>query len=164
LTEIRLEDHAELKRFYGFTSGGLMMEAFDLHSAPAVPDVLAQEYQQQGFKKKKTIYSLLEEGELKAIIIVDVTDIGLNMTPRFSVETTLAYVSKEYEHQEMPVLMYPLAYAEKHSLPMEKSYVLCIMNLYYIDLFLKYCDNIFHPFKNSPESNIADGAMEAFHV
>jgi hypothetical protein len=179
LTEIRLEDHAELKRFYGFTSGGLMMEAFDLHSAPAVPDVLAQEYQQQGFKKKKTIYSLLEEGELKAIIIVDVTDIGLNMTnltscttviilddmiPRFSVETTLAYVSKEYEHQEMPVLMYPLTYAEKHSLPMEKSYVLCIMNLYYIDLFLKYCDNIFHPFKNSPESNIADGAMEAFHV
>jgi hypothetical protein len=179
LTEIRLEDYAELQRFYNFTSGGLMMEAFDLHSPPAVPDELAQEYQQLGFKKKRLIYSLLAEDELKAIIIVDVTDIGLNManltscttviildetTPHFSVEYALACVSEEYEHQQMPVLMYPLSYAEMHSLPIEKSYILCILNLYYIDYFLKYCDNIFHPFKIGPVSEMADGAMEAFHV
>jgi len=179
LTEIRPEDYAELKSFYSFTSGGLLMEAFDLHSATAVPDLLAQEYQRLGFKKEKRLYSLLEDRELKAIIIADVTDVGFNManltncttviildemTPRFFIESALACVSEGYENQEMPVLIYPVAYVEKNALPIDKFYTLCIMNLQYTDLFLKFCDELFHPLKNSPESEMTGGAREAFRV
>jgi hypothetical protein len=159
LTGIRPEDYAELKSYYGFTSGGLMMEAFDLQPSTAGPDVLAEEYQQLGFKKERRLYSLLEADELKAIIIVDVTDIGFNManltncttliildemTPRFFVEAALGSVSEGYEHQEMPVLMYPAAYAVKHSLPVEKTYILWILNLQFTDPYFKYCDSFFH--------------------
>jgi hypothetical protein len=179
LTEIRPEDYAELKSFYRFTSGGLMTEAFELHSAKALPDALAHEYQSLGFKKDKRLYSLLEADELKAIFIADFTDIGLNManltncttviildemTPRFFVESSLACISEEYEHQEMPVLMYPATYAEKNSLPIEKSYILCILDMQYIDLFLKYSDDLFYPIKNSPDFKKTGGTREAGHV
>jgi len=171
LTEIRPEDYAELRRFYSFTSGGLMMEAFDLRSATAGPDDLAQEYQRLGFKKEKRLYSLLEAGELKAVFIADITDIGLNManltncttviildemTPRFFVESALACLSQEYERQEMPVLVYPAVYAEKHSLPVEKSYILWVLNLQYLDPYLLYCDVFCHSNKNNPPADISD--------
>jgi len=179
LTEIRPEDYAELKSFYSFTSGGLMMDAFDLHSAAAVPNDLAQEYQKLGFKKEKRLYSLLEAGELKAVFIVDVTDIGFNManltncttviildemTPRFFVESALAHISDEYEHKEMPVLVYPAAYAEKHSLPVEKSYVLWVLNLQYLDPYLLFCDLFCHAVKKPLTSDIADNGYKACHI
>jgi hypothetical protein len=176
VTEIRPQDFAELNGFYNHVSGGLMTEAFDLHSAPALPDELSQEYQLLGFKKERCLYSLLEADELKAIIIVVVSDIGLNManltncttviilddtTPRCFIDSALAFVIEEYQQQEMSVLMYPVSYAEKHSLPIEKSYLLCILKMQYIDLFMKYSDNLFHPFKNSPGPEMAGGAKEA---
>jgi hypothetical protein len=159
LTEIRPEDYVELNNFYKFTSGGLMMEAFDLHSSTAMQGALSQEYKQLGFKKEKRIYSLLEADELKAILIADVTDIGFNManltncttviildemTPRFFVESALACVSKEYEHQEMPVLVYPAAYAQKNTLPVEKNYSLWILNMQFTDSYFMFCDTFFN--------------------
>jgi hypothetical protein len=158
LTEIRPEDFAELKRFYGHVSGGLMIDAFDLQPGTVPQDGLAKEYQRLGFKKEKRLYSLLEGGELKALILANITDIGLNManltncatvividerTPRYFIESALSRVAGEYEHQEMPVLMYPVSYAEIHSLPVEKVYTLCIMNLQYTDKFIKFCDDGF---------------------
>ena len=86
------------------------------------------------------------------------------MTPRFFIESALACVSEGYENQEMPVLIYPVAYVEKNALPIDKFYTLCIMNLQYTDLFLKFCDELFHPLKNSPESEMTGGAREAFRV
>jgi len=163
LTETRPEDYVELNNFYTFTSGGLMMDAFDLRSATALQDPLSQEYQHLGFKKERRHYSLLEADELKAVIIVDVTDIGFNManltscttviilddmTPRFFVESALACVSMEYEHQEMPVLVYPVAYAESNALPVEKKYTLWILNMQFTDNYFMFCDTFFHHVHN----------------
>lgn len=155
LTESRTDDFAELKRFYGHVSGGLMIDAFDLQPETISRDIVAKEYQQLGFKKEKHLYSLLQGSELKAFILVNITDIGLNMAnltncvtvividesmPRYCIESAFAHVAREYEHQEMPVLIYPVSYVESHSLPFEKVYTLCIMNLQYTDKFIKFCD------------------------
>lgn len=171
LTEMRPEDYAELKSFYSFTSGGIMTEAFDLHSSSAGQGVLVQEYKRLGFKKEKRLYSLLEAGELKAVIIADITDIGLNManltncttviilderTPRFFVESALALVSQEYEHHEMPVLVYPVDYAAKHSLPVEKHYTLWVMDLQYLDQYFMFCESIFRSVQR-PLSAVIEG-------
>jgi hypothetical protein len=159
LTEIRPQDYAEFSSFYRFTSGGLMIEAFDLHSPAVVPDALSDEYQHLGLKKKKRIYSLLEADELKAVIIADITDIGFNManltncttvfmldetTPRPLLESALAVVATEYEHGEMPVLVNPANYAVLNSLPVEKKYSLWILNMQYTDSYFKFCDAFFH--------------------
>jgi hypothetical protein len=179
LTEIRPEDYVELNNFYKFTSGGLLMEAFDLHSSATIPGALSQEYQQLGFKKEKRLYSLLEANELKAIVIVDITDIGFNManltncttviildemTPRFFVESALACVSKEYEHQEMPVLVYPATYAEKNSLPVEKNYILWILNMQFTDNYFMFCDTFFHHDHTHHNANGEHSGHEALHT
>ncbi|HBA71485.1 MAG TPA: hypothetical protein DCZ63_04615 [Geobacter sp.] len=151
-------DYAELKRFYRHVSGGLMIDAFDLQPGSSPTDGLSEEYQRLGFKKEKHLYSLAEEGELKAVIMANVTDIGLNMAnltncatvmlidmtvPGSVIESALSCVADDYEHQEMPVLMFPASYAENICLPVEKVYTLCIMNLHYTDKFIKFCDNGF---------------------
>lgn len=164
ITEIRPEDFAELKRFYGHVSGGLMIDAFDLQPGTVPQDGLAKEYQRSGFKKERRLYSLLEGGELKALILANITDIGLNMTnltncvtvividesiPRYFIESALSQVAREYEHQEMPVLMYPVSYAESESIPFEKIYSLWILNLEYLDQYFKFCDSFFSSIKKS---------------
>jgi len=158
LTESRAEDLAELKRFYGHVSGGMIIDAFDLQPGAVPEDGLAQEYQRLGFKKQKRIYSLFEGSELKALFLANITDIGLNManltncvtvfvidesTPRDFIGSALSQVAREYEEEEMPVLMYPVAYAESVSVPIEKSYTLWIMNLDYLDQYFKFCDSFF---------------------
>lgn len=164
LTEILPEDFAELKRFYGHVSGGLMIDAFDLQPGTVPQDGLAKEYQRLGFKKEKRLYSLLEGGELKALILANITDIGLNMAnltncatvividesiPRYYIESALSHVAGEYEHQEMPVLMYPVSYAESESMPIEKMYTLWILNLEYLDQYFKFCDSFFSSINKS---------------
>jgi hypothetical protein len=179
LTEIRPEDYAELKRFYSFTSGGLMMDAFGLHTATTMPDDLAQEYQRLGFKKERRLYSLQEAGELKAIFIADMTDIGFNManltncitviildemTPRFFVESALACLAEEYEHQEMPVLVYPAAYTEKHSLPVEKFYTLWVLNMQYTDHYFQFTDSFFPSSQKPLAADIEEVGTSACHA
>ncbi len=164
LSEIQSGDYDELKRFYNHASGGLMIDAFDLHPRTGSLDGVSEEYRRLGLKKEKYLYSLAEKGELKAIIMANVTDIGLNMadltncvtvmvidesTPVNIIESALCRVAGEYEHQEMPVLMYPVSYADTHSLPVEKVYTLCIMNLQYTDKFIKFCDDGFRFVQNS---------------
>lgn len=164
LTETRSEDFAELKRFYGHVSGGLMLDAFDLQPGTVPLDGLDKEYQRLGFKKEKRLYSLLEGGELKALILANITNIGLNMAnltncvtvivideslPRHFIESALFQVAGEYEHKEMPVLMYPVSYAENASLPFEKIYALWIFNLEYLDQYFKFCDTFFSSIKKA---------------
>jgi len=112
-----------------------------------------------GFKKEKRLYSLYERGILKALIMVNITNIGLNMTnltncatviiiddsiPRCFIDSTLSQLSGEFEHFEMPVLMYPVSYAENTSIPVEKIYSLWILNLEYTEQYFKFCDTFFN--------------------
>lgn len=158
LTEIRPDDFAELKRFYGHVSGGLMVDAFDLQPGAACQDGLAEEYQRMGIRKEKLLYSLRDGGELKALILANITDVGLNMAnltncatvividesiPRYFIESALSQVAERYEQLEMPVLMYPVSYADSNFIPYEKIYTLWILNLEYLDHYFKFCDSFF---------------------
>jgi hypothetical protein len=152
-------DLSELKEFYKYVSGGLMINAFDLQAGTTNQDELDREYQRLGFKKEKRLYSLHERGILKALIMVNITNIGLNMTnltncatviiiddsiPRCFIDSTLSQLSREFEHFEMPVLMYPVSYAENTSIPVEKIYSLWILNLEYTEQYFKFCDTFFN--------------------
>jgi hypothetical protein len=159
LTETKgTSDLDELGSFYGHVSGGLMVDAFDLRPDSACNDGLEEEYRRLGFVKKRSFYSLLHEGNLKALVITTITDAGFNManltncatvfildetTPREVVELSLDLLSNQYEGGEVPVLIYPRAYVEQESIPYEKMYMLWILNLRYLDDFFKYCDDLF---------------------
>ncbi|MDZ7582501.1 MAG: hypothetical protein U5R30_18450 [Deltaproteobacteria bacterium] len=74
------EDLVELKDFYEYDSGGLMLEALDLDPGRMNRAGLAEEYRRLGFKKEKHLYALKADGQLKAIIMVNISDFGFNLS------------------------------------------------------------------------------------
>lgn len=154
-------DFTELNGFYRHVSGGLMIEAFDLHSPLTRHDNLAEEYHRLGFKKERLFYAVRENGNLRALVIANITDAGFNMAnltncvtmiaieegiPQDILEFTLDQISAHYEGHEMPVLVYPFTSVEEQSAMYEKTYLLWILDLSYSDEYFSFCDSLF---KNS---------------
>jgi hypothetical protein len=152
-------DLSELKGFYEYESGGLMLNAMDLEPDMIDSDELTKEYQKTGFKRERHLFSLKKDGILKAIIIVNISDFGLNMSnltncihiividsddfPRSILYSTISQLSKYYEEDEIPILLYPVSYTEGQSIPFDKIYDLWVLNIPHSgDQYLKYMENL----------------------
>jgi len=154
LNKTNPEDLLELENFYKFTSDGLMIEALDLKPNMINTDNLKIEYEKIGFKRDKKIYSLKKDNELIAIIMLIISDIGLNLSnltncinifvinpDLLNVEilySTLSNLSKYYNQEGIPVLIYPVNYVEIQPIFYKKVYNLWIINPKYTDDFIKY--------------------------
>lgn len=161
LTKTQPEDLLELENFYEYESGGLMLQALDLTPDMIDNDNLSKEFNRLGFKRERLLFSLKKNDALKAVIVVNVSDIGLNLSnltncfhviildandlPINTIYICLSMLSKYYERQdEIPILLYPISYAQSQSVPDEKIYTLWILNTQYTDQYFKYMDNLFH--------------------
>lgn len=175
LTKTQPEDLLELEHFYEYESGGLMLHALDLEPDMIDSDNLSKEYHRLGFKRERLLFSLKKNDVLKAVIMVNVSDVGLNMSnltnclhviildkdlPINTIYICLSMLSKYYEQDEIPVLLYPISYAQSQSVPYEKIYNLWILNMQYTDLYIKYMSNLFpsttvrrFPFVTNSKSN-----------
>jgi len=158
LAEIRRDDLLELENFYKSTSGGLMIDALNLKPDTIGLDELSKEYQKLGFKRERLIFSLKKSNDLKAIIMVNISDIGLNLSdltscikfiildssdlPREVLHETFLLLSEMMQRKEMPILLYPASYAEKELISYEKLYTMWIINLQYTDSYFRYIDRL----------------------
>lgn len=162
ITRTTTEDLLELRGFYEYNSGGLLLTVLDLEPDMLNFDNLSNEYKKAGLKRERYIFSLKKEGILKAIFMVNITDAGLNLSnltncihaiildtddlPRQVFITSLSMLSKYFEEDSIPVLLYPVSYAEKNFIPFEKIYNLWALNIprsddqyfKYIEKFLRY--------------------------
>jgi hypothetical protein len=154
LTDTRVEDLQELDDFYEHVSGGLMVNALDLKPDKLGAEELSKEYHQLGLKRQRHLFSLMHNGELSAIAVVNVSDIGLNLSdltncinvfvldsdnlPKKVLNSMIAAISTNIQYREMPVLLYPAAYMEKQDLPYEKLYNLWVCSLQYSDAYFRY--------------------------
>ncbi len=146
-------DLTELDNFYEHTSGGLMVHALDLDPSMVDSDNIDNEYKRLGFKRERSLFSLKNNGMLKAVFMVNISDVGLNMSEltncihiivldsdEFSkniLNTAVSELSKYYEHDEVPVLLYPLSYAEEQSIEYEKTYNLLVLGIEHFDHYFK---------------------------
>ena len=159
LTKTQPEDLIELESFYEYASGGLMLNALDLEPDMIDSDALNKEYQRLGFKRERHLFSLKKDGDIKAITMVTVADIGLDMSnltscihvivldpddlPLKILYSHLFPLSLYYEQNEIPVLLYPVSYAESQSMPYEKLYNLWILNISLAgDRYLQFMDHL----------------------
>ncbi|OEU79100.1 MAG: pilus assembly protein PilZ [Desulfobacterales bacterium C00003060] len=149
LTETQPEDLVELERFYEQESGGLMIHALDLEAGTIDHDELSKEYEQLGFKRQRDLYSLKKDGSLTAVIIANISDVGLNMSDltnciqvivldpdeldRDTLNLMFSVLSTKFEQEEIPILLYPVTYADNQSISYEKSYSLWVLNMQYTD-------------------------------
>ena len=160
LAKTQTEDLLELGSFYRYISGGLMLNALDLEPDMIYSDNLNKEYQEIGFKRERHLFTLKKDGDIKAIIMVNVSDIGLNLSnltncihvfvldsndvPCETLYSVLSMLSKYYVQDKISVLLYPVSYAESQSVPYEKIYKLWVMNMQYLDYYFKYMGNLFN--------------------
>ncbi len=157
LMEAQPEDFFELQNFYEFSSGGIMLDAMELNEVDGIDD-LSMKYQQLGLKREKHVFSLKRGGKLKAMAIINISDVGLNLADLTSnikiivvdsseltkdiLYLALSQISKKFEQNEIPVLVYPVSYVEKNSIPYEKLYNLWTLNMQYTDHYFKYLDEL----------------------
>ncbi len=167
LVKTQSEDLVELEGFYEYKSKGLMIDALDLKPDMIDNDDLNKEYHKLGLKRERHFFSLKKDGSLKAFIVVNISDVGLNMSdltncmhviildtddlPQKTLYSSLCTVSKYYEQDEVPALLYPISYAKDQSIPYDKTYNLWVLNLCYLDPYFKYIEILIN--RNKPEEN-----------
>jgi len=131
-------DLEKLTFLYERVSGGLMVKAMDLEAANFREEPLCREFQRHGFKRERHLFALKAGGHLKAILIVNVSDIGLNLSDlvhclnALIVEpenlrpeillSALRLTLRATGQQGIPALIFPLSYAEENGIPIEKVY------------------------------------------
>jgi hypothetical protein len=115
-----------------------------LHLSPDQVDTgkLAQSYHQLGLKRDRHLFALRHRAKLCAIVVVNVSDLGLNMSDLTNsvklfvvhgkhlthdvVNRTIDAVSGYLEHEDVPVLLYPREAADSTGIEYEKSYCLWV--------------------------------------
>ncbi len=158
LTDVTKIDLLELENFYEHVSGGLMLDATDLKPNRLRIDKLAEEYERLGLKRDRQLLALRHEDQLKAIIMVNLTDLGLNLSDLtncikiFVIESkalsadilnaTLDALAAKFQKTNIPALLYPAAYADQQAIAYEKHYNLWAFSLQFSDQYFKYINRL----------------------
>lgn len=139
LSPSNLDDLEEITDFYDQASGGLALRALDLEVGTWNSAALTDEYSSHGFTRKKHHFSLHHNGILRAFFMVTVSDIGLNLSDLTNcikvfildqasvsperIYEVLSALRARFHQPAMPVLLYPVGYADTYSMPYSKQYV-----------------------------------------
>jgi hypothetical protein len=158
LNQAQAEDLVDLKDWYECDSGGLMLEALDLDPDRIRPSVLDEEYRRLGFKKEKYLYALKAEGLLKAIILVNITDFGFNMSNLTNCIKFIAVdaegvtgdifrkavygVYDKHPLDEMTVMVTPVSFADAIQLSYDKIYNMWVMKTRDSDPYFRYLNRL----------------------
>ncbi|MDH3329394.1 MAG: hypothetical protein OEM01_09195 [Desulfobulbaceae bacterium] len=153
------DDLLILNQWYSYRSGGLMLDGLDLTTDALIKDQqTSQEYAKADFKRLRKIYSLKNDDELMAMLVINKSDLGLNMSDLTNciqvfvleekpVRENVLYAAlnefaEYYDQEEIPVLLYPTTYAEIHSVRFEKVYELTVLNLDFISPYLQFMQSL----------------------
>ena len=119
-----------------------MLRALHLHPDQMDSSQLTEAYRRIGLKRDRHIFALNHRDKLCAVVVVNVADLGLNMSDLTSsiqffvtqgthlthevIQNTIAQLSNYLELIEIPVLFYPLDAARQAGLEFEKTYCLWV--------------------------------------
>lgn len=158
LCDTHTHDIQELESFYRHISGGIMTEALDLKPERLNIDSLAQEYTGLGLKRGRQLYALRENGRLRAVVMVNIADLGLNLSdltnciqifvldgnnlPKDIFYSTISKAAETMPQDEVPVLLFPAVYADDQYIDYEKHYNLWAINLQFTDPYFKYLNRL----------------------
>jgi hypothetical protein len=140
-------DLEELSRFYRNTSDGLLLNVLRLNKRKDEEETLSQLYARHGFIRSCQRLSLKQNGQLKAVLIVNRSDPGLSLSdflngikilitdtaglPWKVLSTAVSQWSDFYKIDKIPLLIYPSHYLETKGVLSEKQYNLWIMDIHY---------------------------------
>jgi len=143
-----------LKRFYEKSSNGLILDAMGFEQNDTDGEHLEDIYGRLGLLRRWQVYSLVYKGEQYAVIIVNQSNLGINLSELLNcikiIVTKPEELSRDvlsiavsnlvggYKIERIPVMFYPFSYVIDNKIPYEKSYQLWIINVDYADEFMEY--------------------------
>jgi hypothetical protein len=150
----------ELDQFYKYYSGGLLLDALNLAHKKSVDESLENVASRLGFTRKWKTYSLVNKGCLTAVLIVNQSDVGVNLSellngikalvidpenlPWEVLSIAIAELTVVYQLDNIPLLVYPSIYADIINIPSEKKYQMWILNtLHDPSAFMEYLQRRF---------------------
>ena len=147
-------DLRDLEYHYEEQSGGLMIDALDLGADNHDMTATEAAFSEIGLLRSRHLYSLKRLDELKALIIINIADIGLNMSDLTNsvkiiilkheglnyqiIRSSLLKLFDGLQIDEMPVLIYPEQISTTMKIPVEKKYNLWIFDLNHTDDYFRY--------------------------
>ena len=154
VSETQPDDLRDLADFYNHTSGGLMLDAIDLTPEKLECDELSKEYSKVGLIRQRQLFSLKNGGRLKAIFLVNTSNVGLNLSDITNcvkvfvtdseqvdagvLRTAISILAKITGKDDFPALIYPAAFADEQHIEYEKIYNLWVCSLQYSDAYFRY--------------------------
>jgi hypothetical protein len=153
------DDLRELSSFCQHESGGeMMVGALDLEPGDIGQSDLAEEFGKLGLKRERQLYAVKRDDRLQAVAMVNVADIGLNLSDLTNSITLFVLERKELTNEiiravlsvlmnslgqeQLPVLIYPEAAAETLKIPIGKRYVMWSLMPHFSDGFHRYTNAI----------------------
>ncbi|MHB9097253.1 MAG: hypothetical protein ACYC5X_05460 [Syntrophales bacterium] len=156
LTDFETRHLPELERFYRHASGGLLLDVLRLGQTDEENQPLEEVYRQHGFLRQWRLYSLTHDQALKALLIVNHSSPGLNLSellnsikvivtaptelPWTILTKALSRLTPEFETEKVPLLIYPADYPSQQGLIVEKQYLLWILDTQYGKEYLEYME------------------------
>lgn len=150
-------DLEDLSGFYEKISGGLLLDAFDLTPQSHGGGQLSAEYAASGFQREIHHMSVKKNGELKAVLAINRTDVGMNFSDLtnavqiFVLDSSgfthkdfkfiLSHITTTYDIENFPVLIFPATFAEEKNLPVEKTYRCNVISSHSWDDYMRYLRN-----------------------
>ncbi|MBE0598035.1 MAG: hypothetical protein IH614_12265 [Desulfuromonadales bacterium] len=155
-TRATRSDLAEFEGFYRSGSGGLLAKAFDLTPDTFEDTTVAEQYRASGFKRERHVYALRYGLDLKALIEVQDSDTGLNLSELtnavnlFILDTNMVtpkvleflqcLIAVKHQRYQYPIMLYPHSYAERYRLEQSKQYMVWILNVEFSDQYMSHLE------------------------
>jgi hypothetical protein len=153
------DDLRELSSFCQHELDGLMISALDLEPDDVDRGDLVGEFAKLGLKRDRRLYAIKRSDRLQAIAMINLADIGLNLSDLTNCITLFVLVQEEltkevvYDalsnlmkslgQEQLPVLIYPEVAARSLKIPVEKRYVMWSLMPHYSDGFNRSMNAIF---------------------
>jgi hypothetical protein len=156
LEKCKYSDLSDLEIFYEQLSGGLMLDALDL-----IPEDLemsdrhdlASEYTKIELKRERRLYSLKHDNVVKAVMMLNISNFAVNMSDLTNcisifvldsenlakelIYSAISLLSEKFKEKKFPILLFPLSYADAHTLKYEKTYNLWALDMQHTDDYFK---------------------------
>lgn len=153
LAKAQQADLYEFEGYYRKVSGGLLPQAFDLTPENFDDQSVSTAYKASGLKRERHLYALRHGVDLVALIEVQDSDTGLNMSELTNAITIFildqevftpkilhmlqCIISVKHCKERHPILIYPRDYAVRHRLDYDKDYTVWILNLDHSDAYME---------------------------
>ena len=155
IAKTTVADLEELNGFYNQASGGGMsLAATDMLPESLQGGTLSQEYAKMDFNRELHRMSVRKNGELKAVMAINITDVGMNLSElsnavhiyivdgagfgKKDLRLMMSLIAVKFNLKHYPAMVYPAEFLEKVEIPAEKIYNLMTVNLAHWDDYMRY--------------------------